>query len=491
MKTWLAHSAAVSALFLVACSGSNATPAGQTPAPAMIPVTATSPQAIAHFERGRDLLDNLRFAEAADAFSEALAIEPTFVSAHALHGAARPGPEGLREIEQAAIDAKALPQAERLAIDALLATRQGDLANSENLLRQLVELAPGDWRAHYLLGMRLFAGERYEDAAAAFERAIALDSKAGPAYNMLGYASLRRGEVEPAVSAFTQYASVNPKEPNAQDSLGEALVGAGRFSEAEAAFQKAADLSPRFWNAWEGIAYSKFYAGDSVGAREALGKGRRAAERTVDAVAAEEMFAWIALAERKTAEALKAFDAAEHVSGAQPSDVALVPVHRALALADAGRHREALAQVAAVLQRADKGEFPPGLTRNVRRQALVARAMAEAAQKNAAALDRTIAALTKEASDRPEDANLQSSMHFARGLAGVVKGDLDDARKHFGACSAQDATCQWQNLLAAQRSGDAAAAEAVRAWLTRIYVRDPDYLYVRARLNQLAARSTS
>ena len=122
MKRWLAPLAALS---FVACSGSSAPPTGQTGALATIPVTSKSRQALERFQRGRDLLDNLRFAEAAEEFGEALKLDPNFVSAKALHGGGTFGPDGLRELQQAAMKSAGLPQAEKDYIDVLLANRQG------------------------------------------------------------------------------------------------------------------------------------------------------------------------------------------------------------------------------------------------------------------------------------------------------------------------------------------------------------------------------
>ena len=46
-----------------------------------------------------------------------------FVQAHAYHGQAVPGPEGLQEIQSAAAAAASLPEAERVLIEGILANR--------------------------------------------------------------------------------------------------------------------------------------------------------------------------------------------------------------------------------------------------------------------------------------------------------------------------------------------------------------------------------
>ena len=265
--------AILAVLALSGCAGSSTEPAAPA-STGMIPVTTTSTDARARFDRGVELLDNLRTPEAAAEFSAARQADPGFVQARAYQGQALPGAEGLAEIEGAAAGAAGLPEAERVLIEAMLANRQGDIAKTRELSARLTQLAPNDARAHYFAGFRQLNDRDYGAAAAALRRATELNPKAGGAQNMLGYAALRQGDTDAAVAAFTAYATMLPTEPNPQDSLGEALLAAGKFPEAEAAFRKALELSPQFWNAWDGIAYTKLFAGDAAGLQEALTKAR-------------------------------------------------------------------------------------------------------------------------------------------------------------------------------------------------------------------------
>src|SRR2546427_312418 len=232
-----------------------------------IPVPSKSPEAIDHFEKGRTLFENQRPAEAAAELDQALKLDADFALARALHGAATPGAEGVKELEQAATQSSSLPEPERVYIEALLAGREGDVAKNTQTWTRLTELAPDDWHAHQGLGMALYFQMKDADAAAAFQKATSLGPQAGSALNMLGYAYLRQGKADEAIAAFKGYVSAMPNEPNPQDSLAEALMAGGKFTEAEAGFRKAAEISPQFWIAWEGVAYSKFFAGDWVGSR--------------------------------------------------------------------------------------------------------------------------------------------------------------------------------------------------------------------------------
>ena len=482
MKTSLV---VIAVVLLAGCSSQPAsTPASQQPnaASTTISVTSKSPEAVAHFQKGEALLDNLRTEEAAEEFSQALKLDPDFVLARAYHGLATPGPDGLKEIESAKEAAGGLPEAERALIEGFAAERRGDFANAKAAYTRVTELIPGDWHGHFALGQRLLGDEKYAEAVQALKKATDLNPNAGGAQNMLGYAALRQLDTEGAIAAFTEYARILPQEPNPQDSLGEALLAAGRFKESEAAFQKALELSPQFWNAHEGIAYARFYNGDWAGGRDALAKAKSAATRRVDKISVDDVMAAAAVAQQNTAAALRVLDASEKTDGAQASEIAFIPVRRAMALVAGGRARDALAPIETALKKADGGELPPGFSRNLRRAALRVRIAAEAQMADAAAAETTSAALDQEASSRPDDPAAQTAMHYAKGQLAMARADIAGARAHFDQCSAADEMCKWQGVVAAEKAGDTAAAAAARDRLLKIYGRDPVHLIVRSRL---------
>jgi tetratricopeptide (TPR) repeat protein len=308
---------------------------------------------------------------------------------------------------------------------------------------------------------------------------------------MLGYAYLRQGKANEAIDAFNRYVSAMPNEPNPQDSLAEALMAGGQLTEAEAGFRKAAEMSPQFWQAWEGAAYAKFFAGDWAGGREALVKSREAAPRPVDRIASDEMSAWAFLAERKIPEALKKLDAAERSADVRPENVATIDLDRAVVLLDAARYRDAVAAISSALNLADNGKLAPFTAKVTRRLGLAWRAVAEGKMGDAAAAQKTVAALEQESTARPEDPLLQSSLHLARGMLALAQSDAAGARAHFAQCLNVDVYCRWQEVIAAEKAADRAGADAARAELLRVYRRDPVYLYVRSRLAKPAVPRTT
>jgi tetratricopeptide (TPR) repeat protein len=466
-------------LSFISCSGSAPAPAPPKP-PAEIPITSKSPEAIDHFKKGRDLSDNLRNAEAVQELDQAIKLDPDFALALAYRGSGVPGPEGLKDLEQARAKAGAASKPEQLLIAVFLSSQQADFAKSQDLWKQLTEAVPDDWRAHMGRGAQLFVLQKYSDALDALNKATALNPNAGPAYNMIGYAHLVQGEAGPAVEALRKYASLAPNEPNPQDSLGEALMANGQFADAEAAFQKAISLSPKFGVAWEGVAYTKFFRGDWTGGQAAVAKAHEAASRGFERLNAARLGAYGKLAEGKTAEGLNEIDVLAKSPDASAINVALASVDRAGVLVESGRYRDAIAEASKAVQAADGGQLPPGAAINVRNVALAVTVAAQGRMNDAVGAEKTVASAQKQVDARPDDPFARTTLHFAQGMLAVAQKDMKAARMHFEMCLEQDFACHWQALEVSRKAGDKAGADASLARLTKLYVRAPLYVYARA-----------
>jgi tetratricopeptide (TPR) repeat protein len=484
--------ACLAACFFVACSSANApAPAEQTPTLKEVPITSKSPEAIEHFRKGRDLSDNLRQSEAASEFEQAVKLDPDFALALAYRGISTPGAAGLKDIEDAKAKSASASKPEQLMIDAALAGRRGELAKSTDAWTQLAAAVPDDWRVHMGRGSQLYASQKYSEAIDSLNKAVSLNPNAGPAYNMIGYAHLVQGQTEPAIEALTKYAAANPSEPNPHDSLGEALMAAGRFADAEAAFRKAAGMGTGFPIALEGVAYTKFFAADWAGGRQALAEARKAAQRPNERMDVDLLSATATLAEGRTAEGLKQLDALAASPDATPTDVAFTPVYRGSVLIEGGRYRDASAEATKAIERAKAADLPPVATTNLERWGLTIHVTAAGLSGDAAAAQKDVEALQRAASARPDNPQLQSAVHFAQGMEAAAKKDLKSARMHFDLCANSDAYCHWQATVVSQKANDRAGADASRARLTKIYARDPIYLFLRSVANRTPAKQSN
>ena len=479
------------ALLLFGCSGgSGSAPPDQAKGIHEVPITSKSPEAIDHYKRGRDFADNFRLPEATEEFEAALKLDPDFVAAHVSHGNMTQAPEGLQEMERANEQAAALPEAERVQIEAVMAGRRGEFAKSLALWKQVTDAVPDDWHAHSYFGAQLVLAGNYDQAITELNKATARNPAAGAAYNMLGYAHLQKGDPDAAVESFRQYIRVAPSEPNAQDSFGEALMTGGKLAEAEEAFRKAISLSSNFGGAWQGVAYTRFFAGDSTAGNTALDSARAVASGPRDTVDADTIAGLAALGEGKMAEGLKHLDDIEKASDASTADKTSASMYRAVALVDESRYRDALPQIAKALQVIDEGKLPPAPANNMRRLALTVRAAAEGRMGDAAAAAKTLSELETAAAARPDDPLLLSAVHMARGMLAAAQKNLKSTHDHFDQCLNQDAYCHWQAFLVSRKAGDGSSADAARARLTKAYLRDPVYLYARLALKRMSPKQS-
>jgi tetratricopeptide (TPR) repeat protein len=485
--------ACLAACFFAACGSANApAPAEpQTQTLKEVPITSKSPEAIEHFRKGRDLSDNLRQSEAAGEFDQAVKLDPDFALALAYRGNSTPGAAGLKDIEDAKAKSASASKPEQLLIDAMLAGRRGEIAKSSDGWSQLAEAVPGDWRVHMGRGSQLVFAQKYQEAIDSLNKAVSINPNAGPAYNMIGYAHLAQGETAPAIEALTKYAAVNPNEPNPQDSLGEALMAGGRFADAEAAFRKAASMGTGFPIALEGVAYTKFFAADWAGGRQALAEARKAAQRPNERMDVDLVSAMATLGEGRTAEGLKQLDALGASPDATPVDAAFTPIYRGIALIETARYRDASAEATKALERAKTTDLPPVAKANLERWGLTVHVAAAGLTGDAAAAQKDVESLQSAASARPDNPQLQSAVHFAQGMEAAAKKDLKTAKMHFDMCARSDSYCHWQAAVVSQKANDRAGADASRARLTQAYVRDPVYLFLRSVANRTPAKPSN
>jgi tetratricopeptide (TPR) repeat protein len=96
----------------------------------------------------------------------------------------------------------------------------------------------------FLKGNKLYADQKFPDAAAVYEKAIALDPGNWRYYLNLGLSQKKMNKPEEALAAFKKAAELNPESPSADKETGEALAKAGNFAEAKRFYEKAATLNP-------------------------------------------------------------------------------------------------------------------------------------------------------------------------------------------------------------------------------------------------------
>jgi tetratricopeptide (TPR) repeat protein len=444
-------------------------------APADVTVTSSSPEAIKHFEEGRNLVDHARGAEAIEHFKQAIAADPNFALAMAYLGQATPGAEGTDLLAKAGTLMAKLPEAEQQQIIAMQATRAGDNAKMKAAYAKELELAPGAWRADIVLA-NIANGDK--DHAAAIkhnEHALSIKPDLAIAYNGIAYARAGQREWEPAIAAAKKQVELLPKEPNPHDTLGEILLWAGKFDDAEKEFAAAAAIEPKFGFAWQGVGLARAYRGDFKGAHEAFEK--RKAVTPNDKIEAMLDDAWLSLAEDKVPAAIATLDAVEKDPIAKNHPLfAFATLDRAHILELAGKYPEATKAYAAALPRAEKlaGNGRKNLMRGYRIGLL---RLAAVTGKPAPDTDKLLAAIDDDAKQNVGDMQMPTYIAFAKGLALWAKKDLKGAIAELSKCDAENTICRFDLAALQRKSGDKAGAEATEKLLRETPRREAAALY--------------
>lgn len=158
------------------------------------------------------------------------------------------------------------------------AKKQEMLEQAIIYLRQAIDVHPKYKNAHLLIGNALFYLERYEESAAAYEAALAIDNNYQDAYNNLAVAlreaGKKAGEKEnnlaKSESLLRRSLSIKSDDAFTVRLLGVALGVQGRHAEALEQFQKVVQIMPQNAGAWIDLANAYKYIGDEINAQSSL-----------------------------------------------------------------------------------------------------------------------------------------------------------------------------------------------------------------------------
>src|SRR5262245_40541543 len=171
-----------------------------------VPITTKSEEARQAYLKGRDLFEKLRGTDAHEQFRKAAAADKDFALAQVgLANTAPSAKDFFEAVKQATSLVDKASEGERLIILRLDAGAGGDPAAQKSHLDQLTAAFPRDERAQNLLGGYYFGRQEYEQAIAAYEKAIAINPGFSQPYNQMGYAYRFIGKNDDAERAFKKY----------------------------------------------------------------------------------------------------------------------------------------------------------------------------------------------------------------------------------------------------------------------------------------------
>ena len=248
-----------------------------------VPVTTASEEARQEYLKGRTLGENLRAHDSREVLQRAVAKDPNFALAHYSLALNSPtAKEFFDHLRQAVkLSAKA-SEGERLMILGLEAGSNANPEKQREYYERLVEIFPGDERAHFLLGNNYFGQQDYPRTLREYQRSVEIAPEFAPAYNLLGYAYRQVGRFDDAEQAFKRYIELIPNDPNPYDSYAELLMKMGRFDESIAMYRKALATDQQFSPSYIGIASNLMYQGKHEASRQEAWKLHEAARNDAD-----------------------------------------------------------------------------------------------------------------------------------------------------------------------------------------------------------------
>jgi tetratricopeptide (TPR) repeat protein len=252
-------------------------------ATAILPVTTSSPQALALYAKGVADYENLYLERCNDDWRAAVKEDPSFAVAWALIALNSGNPE---EVSAARAKAKALApkltSGEQLMVGWIVKVQESDFIEGISLMNDLLEMYPKDKHLLYLAGNWLMFEEGNEQAERMMQKALAIDKNFPAALNDLAYIYARNRQFDKAFAAMDRYVVLLPKEPNPQDSYGELLRMAGNFEGSLQHYRAALKIDPDFITSQVGLGDTYALMGNQEQARIEYDKAIRYAHTEAD-----------------------------------------------------------------------------------------------------------------------------------------------------------------------------------------------------------------
>jgi tetratricopeptide (TPR) repeat protein len=248
-----------------------------------LPVTTSSAQARALYEKGMQDYENLYLERCNEDWRTAVKEDPNLALAWAWIAFNSSDP---KEVSAAREKAKALAlkltPGEQLMIAWIVKVQEGDFIGGISAMNDMLEMYPKDKHLLYLAGNWLVGTEGNEQAGRMMEKALAIDKNFPAALNDLAYVDARNRRFVKAFAAMDRYVALLPKEPNPQDSYGELKRMAGDFEGSLQHYRAALKIDPDFVTSQVGLGDTYALMGNQEQARVEYDKAIRYAHNEAD-----------------------------------------------------------------------------------------------------------------------------------------------------------------------------------------------------------------
>jgi len=188
-----------------------------------------------------------RMGEAVARYEEALRLKPGYPEAHdnlgtALFSLGRT-PEAIGHFRAALASRPDYPEAE---VNLGVALQPADPRAAIACYERALQLEPGDFAAHFNLGIALRIVGRLPESIRQYDEALRLQPGSTAALNNLGVALVDAGRRDAAIARYEEALRLAPADAEIENNLGIALAESGRRSEAIAHFEQALRLQPAY-----------------------------------------------------------------------------------------------------------------------------------------------------------------------------------------------------------------------------------------------------
>jgi tetratricopeptide (TPR) repeat protein len=297
-----------------------------------LPVTTSSAQARALYEKGMQDYENLYLERCNDDWRAAVKTDPNLALAWAWIAFNSTNPEEVRDArEKAKALAPKLTPGEQLMIEWIAKVQEGDFIGGISAMNDMLEMYPKDKHLLYLAGNWLMGENGTDQAQEMMEKALAIDKNFPAALNDLAYVDARNRQFAKAFAAMDRYVALLPKEPNPQDSYGELLRMAGNFEGSLKHYRAALNIDPDFVTSQVGLGDTYALMGNQEQARIEYEKAIRYAHNEADRLTYSMQNAMTWVRDGKFAEADKSFQEIAQAAHAKEHDLQEAQAYRHLA----------------------------------------------------------------------------------------------------------------------------------------------------------------
>jgi Flp pilus assembly protein TadD len=170
----------------------------------------------------------------------------------------------------------------------VLCLRTGDQVaawrDDRSIAIRALEVDPGNWMAHRILGQTLAAAGDTAGAIAEYRRALEFQPDNAYVLADLGVALLARGQTDEGIGALRRALELEPLLTAGRGALGRALASRGDFGGATAELREAVRLAPGDAAAHYNLGLALALSGDHAGAAASLRKALRLDPASADAL---------------------------------------------------------------------------------------------------------------------------------------------------------------------------------------------------------------